>query len=65
MMQMVPSILCLALWPVLSSAATGGIYQGWHTGAKNTSSSYLFYKGDGTEISGWPAMSEWLDFETM
>ena len=59
------SILFLALLPALSSAATGGFYQGWHTGAKNASSSYRFYQGDGTEISGWPAMSEWLDFDTM
>jgi hypothetical protein len=59
------SILFLALLPALSSAATGGVYQGWNIGAKNASSSYRFYQGDGTEISGWHAMSEWLDFDTM
>lgn len=26
---------------------------------------YKTYKGDGTEGAGWPAIDEWMDFESM
>jgi hypothetical protein len=58
-MQLSTKALSLALLPLLITATTDGKYQGWHDG------SYHFSRDDGASVSGWPAMNEWLDFNTL
>jgi hypothetical protein len=53
------TILSLASLPVLATAALDQVYQGWNNG------SYRFYRGDGSAASGWPAITEWANFDAM
>lgn len=47
------------LLPISTLATINQTYRGWDSG------NYTFFQGDGSEIQGWPAMSNWLDYETL
>ena len=48
-----------------ASAPPGGSSSSGGSTTPSGDYSYQFYQGDGTTAQGWPAMSDWVDFDTM